>query len=247
MSEVVLRFKSVHLQNERTICIRTPRDPSSTECITIFLDAELYRDRVGAVSVIDELGSEVASSWFIFISMESIEARWLECPCYAPFAHFIAEELLPWIEARFEMCRVRQRTLVGLSYTGLAAAFVARRYPDLFHRIVSQSGSFWWKDCWLVDQYRSAAPSSTEFYLDVGLKEVQENVRHREDVLQVVSQLDGVRRLRDALLLTGHSVRYVEFDGGHEFAAWRQTLPGALRWSLRCRTSRNRQITDSSS
>jgi enterochelin esterase-like enzyme len=72
----------------------------------------------------------------------------------------------------------------------------------------------------------------TEFFLDVGTKEVQENVRHREDVLQVVLQIDGVRRFRDVLLLAGHTVRYVEFDGGHDFSAWRRTLPDALRWAL---------------
>lgn len=62
--------------------------------------------------------------------------------------------------------------------------------------------------------------------------ELDENVRHREDVLQVVSQIDGVRHFRDVLLLAGNSVRYVEFDGGHDFAKWRQTLPDALRWAL---------------
>lgn len=46
-------------------------------------------------------------------------------------------------------------------------------------------------------------PVPTEFYLDVGTQETQENVRHREDVLQVVSQIDGVRRFRDVLLLQG--------------------------------------------
>ena len=50
--------------------------------------------------------------------------------------------------------------------------------------------------------------------------------------MQVVSQIEGVRRFRDVLRLRGHSVRYVEFDGGHDFTAWRQTLPEALQWAL---------------
>lgn len=232
MNEVINRFKSVHLQNERTVWILAPREPSSVENVTVFLDGELYRERVGAISVIDDLGGGIASSWFIFVSMESIEARWVECPCYPPFAKFLVEELLPWVEARCEMKSIRQRTLVGLSYTGLAAAFVAVEYPGVFHRVISQSGSFWWKDCWLPERYRSASQTPTEFYLDVGTEEVQENVQHREDVHQVVSQIDGVRRMRDALILAGYTVKYVEFDGGHEFAAWRQTLPEALRWAL---------------
>jgi enterochelin esterase-like enzyme len=76
------------------------------------------------------------------------------------------------------------------------------------------------------------APVPTDFYLDVGTEEVAESVRHRADVLQVVSQIEGVRRFRDVLRLRGNSVRYVEFEGGHDFIAWRQTLPEALRWAL---------------
>ena len=45
--------------------------------LTVFLDAELYRDRVGAVRLLDELISDkqLADSWFVFVSVESAEAR----------------------------------------------------------------------------------------------------------------------------------------------------------------------------
>src|SRR5689334_11539418 len=149
MNEVVSRFRSVHLQNERPIWVRPPRDPSSAEHVSVFLDGELYRDQVGANSVIDRLEDDIADSWFVFVSMESVEARWRECPCHQPFARFVTEELLPWLNARHpELRLVRKRTLIGLSYTGLAAAFVAKECPGIFQRVVSQSGSFWWNDCW---------------------------------------------------------------------------------------------------
>ena len=229
---VVDTLKSKYLQNERPIWVRQPSTGSS-ESLTIFLDGELYRERVDAPSVIDALQGEIADSWFVFVSTATIEARWLECPCYPPFAQAIVEELLPLLDRRYpEMKAIRRRVLVGLSYTGLAAVFVAKQYPESFRRVISQSGSFWWNDCWLADQVRSQPQSPTEFYLDVGTKEMHENVRHREDVLQVVSQIEGVRRFRDALRITGHSVRYVEFEGGHDFADWKQSLPDALRWAL---------------
>jgi enterochelin esterase-like enzyme len=233
VNEVVSRFRSVHLQNERLIWVRPPRDPSSAQHVSIFLDGELYRDRVGANSVIDSLQDDIADSWFVFVSMESVEARWLECACYQPFARFVAEELLPWLSTQHqELLRVRNRTLIGVSYSGLAAAFLAKECRGIFQRVISQSGSFWWNDCWLAEQYRSSARVPTDFYLDVGAHELAENVRHREDVLQVVSQIEGVRSFRDVLRLKGHAVRYVEFEGGHDFTAWRQALPGALQWAL---------------
>ena len=73
---------------------------------------------------------------------------------------------------------------------------------------------------------------SDRVYLDAGSRETAENVQHREDVLQVVSQIEGVRRFRDVLSCQGYSVKYVEFDGGHEFSAWAKTLPEALSWAL---------------
>ena len=233
MNEVLARFKSVHLRNERMIWVRPPRDRSSAGHVSIFLDGELYRDQVGANSVIDRLQGDIADSWFVFVSMESAEARWLECACYQPFARFVAKELLPWLSTQHhELQFVRKRTLIGLSYTGLAAAFVAKEFPGIFQRVISQSGSFWWNDCWLSEQYRLSARVPTDFYLDVGTKELAENVLHRKDVMQAVSQLEGVHRFRDVLRRKGHSVKYVEFDGGHDFTAWRQTLPEALRWAL---------------
>ena len=233
MNEVISRFTSAHLQNERLIWVRPPRDRSSAEHLCVFLDGELYRDEVGANSVIDDLQGDLADSWFVFVSMESVEARWLECPCHPPFARFVAKELLLWLNNQYQELRfVGTRTLIGVSYTGLAAAFVVKEFPGLFQRVISQSGSFWWNDCWLAEQYRSSARVPTDFYLDVGTAEVAENVLHREGVLQTVSQIDGVHRFRDVLRRKGYSVRSVEFDGGHDFASWRQTLPAALRWAL---------------
>jgi enterochelin esterase family protein len=236
MPETHHRLKSRHLGNERSIWVIPPRDPAQPAELAVFLDAERYRDRVGAVSIIQELTtlSALANTLFVFVSEHSAEARWLECPCHPPFATFINDELLPWLESHHPSIRgASKRVLIGLSYTGLSAAYVAFRAAGRWNKVISQSGSHWANDGWLAEQYRQHSHSlPIRFYLDVGRGETAENVRHKEDVLQVISQIDGVRRFRDALQATGHEVRYVEFDGAHDYAAWSQTLPGALRWAL---------------
>lgn len=236
MREIVERLPSVHLGNERTVWIREPADPAGARHLTIFLDAELYRDRIGVDQVIDWLAARraVADSWFVFVSAATVEAHWVECPCHPPFARFVVEELLPWLAHRFPgTASVGNKVLVGLSYTGLAAAYVVRQYPGVFRKVIAQSGSFWWNGGRIVDLYRELPQRvPTEFFLDVGAKETATNVRHRDDVLQMVSQVAGVRAFRDELLRQGHTVEYVEFDGGHEAAGWRSSLPAALRWAL---------------
>ncbi len=234
MSETTHQIRSVHLGNERAIWIRRP--PRDASHLVVVLDAELYRERVGARALFDELEGrgEIASAWVVFVSMHSFEARRKECPCHPAFARFMGEELLPWLERLHPELAGPDlgRVLVGLSYTGLAAAFVARELPGKFGRVIAQSGSFWWNDCWLASRFGELTqPLPTAFYLDVGDRETTTNVRH-VDVVQVVSQIEGVDRFEAALRATGHQVVRVDFEGGHDFVAWQQSLPGALRWAL---------------
>ena len=247
MKEARHILKSIRLGNERAVWVRQPERRATN--LTVFLDAELYRDRVGATSIIDALDSQgdIDSSLFVFVSMESPASRWVECPCYSPFAQFIEEELFSWLEEAYPNAReAQERVIAGLSYTGLAAAYVSMMNPSRFTKVIAQSGSFWSNDFWIIEYFEKLRTKpKAEFYLDVGLQETQENVLHKEDVFQAVSQIEGVKRFRDALLRHGYDPRYVEFEGGHDFAAWSLTLPGALRWALpSARREPNRAVTD---
>lgn len=233
MTEYTDRIRSKYLGNDRLVWILPPRSGRSDN-LTVFLDGEFYRERIGAVELISRLTEgAIADSWFVFVSIKNFEARWIECPCFPPFPRFVVDELLPRLEQCFpEIRSVRRRVLAGLSYTGLAAAYVAKERPGVFQSIISQSGSFWWNDCWLVQAYENTPLGiATDFYLDVGRMEIEENVR-QGDVLQVVSQVTGVGRFRDVLIKQGMNVNYREFDGGHDFSCWKKMLPEALRWAL---------------
>ncbi len=234
MKETQHNLKSAHLANERAVWVREPEHRATN--VTVFLDAELYRDRVGATSIIDALDAEsdIDRSLFVFVSMESAASRWVECPCYFPFSQFIEEELFPWLESAYPCAlEAQERVIVGLSYTGLAAAYVSMINPSRFTKVIAQSGSFWSNDCWIIDYFEKLDPKpKTEFYLDVGQQETQDNVLHKEGVLQTISQIEAVKKFRDALLRHGYQPHFVEFDGGHDFTAWSVTLPDALRWAL---------------
>lgn len=234
--ETCHRLRSAHLQNERTLWVRRPPAGARPRHLALVLDAELYRDGVNASAIIDTLENErrIGDTLFVFVSTASAAARWLECPCYPPFARFVLEELLPFIETLVPAAAAaHERVIVGLSYTGLAVAFVAAQPTANFTRVIAQSGSFWSNDCWLAEHIRQTPPPArTAFHLDVGTRETATHVRHKEDLVQTLSQIEGVHRFRDALLAHGRTVRYVEFDGGHDFKGWAQTLPDALAWAL---------------
>ena len=234
--ETAHRFKSANLGNERSVWILGRADPAKPCNLTIFLDGEIYRDEMGAVALLAELESrgEISDSLHVFVSHhEDPEARWRECPCHPPFAAFILGELLPWLEQNYPGIRSsRERVLVGLSYTGLAATYIALQSGG-FTKVIAQSGSYWSNDGWLIAQFeKRPGRLPTDFYLDVGSEETAENVEHRPGVRQVISQVDATRKMRDVLRRKGHTVEYLEFTGGHDTARWRETLPASLRWAL---------------
>jgi len=233
--ESVHRLKSAVLGNERNVWVTPPLDPATCSQLTVFLDAEMYRDNVHAAAICETARREgaIPDSWFVWISSESIEARWKECPCHPPFARFIVDEFLPWLASTHpDTRRATWRTLVGLSYTGLAAAYVAHERPGVFARVIAQSGSFWWHDAWLCNHVTRQGAQDVAFWLEVGARETQTNLKHQPDVVQAMSQIAGVQRMRDALVAQGYEVKYVETaDGAHDTSAWARSLPSALRWA----------------
>jgi enterochelin esterase family protein len=235
MKESVHRIRSEALGNERTVWIVEPKNPIRAERVLIFLDGEPYREQFHVTEMVRELVAEgrMADCWIVYVSHLDIETRARECPCYPPFARFVAVELLDFLAVREpRLGETMERVLIGFSYTGLAAAFVAREFPGRFQKVIAQSGSFWSDDCWLVHEYaRSASPVPTQFFLQIGRKEFQTNVRHSAHVVQKISQIEGVMRFRDVLVATGHGVKYFESDGGHEYGNWIRALPVALEWA----------------
>jgi enterochelin esterase-like enzyme len=52
--------------------------------------------------------------------------------------------LLTWLaRGHIDFSRIKRRVLAGLSYTGLAAAFVAKEYPGAFQRICGMTKWRW--------------------------------------------------------------------------------------------------------
>lgn len=236
MPEIHHTLKSSILGNERSIWARVPEKTKAKLNLLIILDAELYRNRVQAPGILEELfdNGTLSDILVVYVSYANMDTRWIECPCYPPFASFIAHEVQPWIESNYpSVIGARERVIAGLSYTGLAASFVALSHDGLFTKVISQSGSYWSNDCWLSNQLdHIKLKNPPAFFLDVGDKETQEYVWHKEDVIQTKSQVAGVEHFREKLLKNGYAVRYDTFPGGHSAEAWATSLPNALRWAF---------------
>ncbi len=146
-------------------------------------------------------------------------------------ARFVADELVPYLEAHLPLIARREaRCLGGSSFGAVATLSTAVRYPDTFGRLLLQSGSFAgasgecvepMDDLWtpvyeFVRRYTAAPTAVAErVFMSCGLFEpmITEN-----------------RAIRPVLKETGMQVVMGEALDGHTWGCWRDHLGIALPW-----------------
>jgi enterochelin esterase family protein len=199
----------------------------------LFLDGELYWDRVDAPSVLQRLteSRKIPPTTAWFLSGNGAAARHVDYVCNSAFAEFVAGEVVDRI--RTEHPNVGQIVLAGLSLSGLAAAHIATRFPNAFRAVICQSPSFWWNDGRFADEFPVAPTSSPPIWVCVGDQETERGVSHPPSgLVQNASQIDGCDRVCESLRTKGYDIAYHYFFGGHDPACWRDDLALALPWAL---------------
>lgn len=209
-------------------------DHQAGQPLLVFLDAELYLERVGAEAVLDSLQAQalVPPTFAVFVSSESQPARHVDYVCDAGYARFLESDLLPFVHGRCPGVDSSKVVLIGLSLRGLAAAHAALT-TSRFRAAICQSPSMWWQQERLTSSLPSSSATSPRFWISVGDAETTSGVTHPPGgLVQAVSQLDSCRRGADAFERAGYSIRYRVFHGGHETPCWRDDLMLALPWAL---------------
>ena len=110
---------------------------------------------------------------------------------------------------------------------GLAAACAAVDHPEVFGKILAQSGSFYRAPTGeepesLARQMANSPRLPLQFYIEVGLLETAA-IPSRDP-----SMLTANRLLRDVLIAKGYEIEFRDRFSGHEHAAWRATLSDGL-------------------
>lgn len=207
----------------------SPRPPVSA---VLFLDGELYLERVQAPAVIQQLfgTTRLPPAVSIFLSNHSAAARHADFTCEPRYAAFVAEDVTGWVRASYP--NVENIMLAGLSLSGLASAFAATRYPTAFSATICQSPSFWWEEGRFFKELATAATPGQKLWVSVGDRETDANVSHPPSGLfQKLTQIEGCQAGCAALRSKGYDVNFRTYAGGHDPACWREELPDALRWA----------------
>jgi len=221
------KIASAILKNERKVWVYTPADytPGGERYpLLVAFDGEAYTKLVPVPVILDNLAAtkRIPPMVAIVLDNPTPTSRNVELPCSAPFADFLAREVVPWMRENYHATTVAACTVVGgSSYGGLAAVWAGLRHPEVFGRVLSQSGTFWWKPDgeaepeWLIKQFVNSAKVPVRLFLEVGLMESQ--LTWDEGPPMVVTN----RHMRDVLTEKGYPILYQEFNGGHEYLNWR--------------------------
>ena len=145
-------------------------------------------------------------------------------------ARFIAQELLPALEARYPLYKqASHRGLMGASFGAVASLSTAWRYPDLFGRLLLQSGSFAFTDIgthWRGPLFDKVVEFVNAFREAPG--------RPSERVFLSCGQYESLiyenRSIVPLLQATGMAVRFEEARDGHNWENWRDRLRAGLSW-----------------
>lgn len=191
-----------------------------------------YADMVEVTSTLDHL---IAEGRIPSVLAVVVSGTLDELPCVPEFEQFLADDLMPWMRQTYHATSDPKQTVIaGSSMGGLASACAAVNHPEVFGKVLSQSGSYWWNREYgsreegddftnaelLTRQINSMDRVPVDFYIEVGLMEFE-------------GQLDTNRRFRDALLANGYKVDYREFNGNHSYVNWRETFGEGLVSLLR--------------
>ncbi len=105
--------------------------------------------------------------------------------------------------------------VLGSSFGGLMALYTGLRMPEIFGKVISQSGVFEseGRDFAAVDLIHARRSNELKIWMDVGNFDwlVEDN-----------------RRLQPILQENGYDVTYHEFNGGHNYTCWQNELGSAL-------------------
>lgn len=142
------------------------------------------------------------------------------------FRRFLVEEVLPLVE-RHAPCDGR-RVAWGASLGGLLSAQLAWQYPEIFQKVVSQSGAFLFSE----DMDQANPFVGSEGFLKVVRKEGGKNLAWHLDCGTLEWLLASNRNLRTELAGMGMRVALVERSAGHNWINWRNGIAAGLQFAL---------------
>ena len=185
-----------------------------------YSDDQLGAARIVLDNLIADGRAEPALAVFIDPRVNGQNLRQEQYVQNPDFAAFVAEELVPTIDAAFRTRAERDgRVILGTSLGGLFSAYLGLLHPDTFGKLAIQSPAFWvseslaWWTGPSIYAMMEEAGATFEVYMSTG------TINDTED---------GARQMRDVFNANGHALTYREVPEGHSWGNWRALIDEVL-------------------
>lgn len=205
---------------ERTVWLYQPPVDTPAPLMVVY-DGRDYLRRGKLPEVIDQL---IAQGAIPPIALAMIDhgkkSRYFEYNNSEMTLGILLEGVFPLAQRELRLTEPGAYGVIGASMGGLMALYTGLRFPQIFSRVISQSGAFLMKPRGpmvegLIDYLLRSQPTlPLKIWQDVGTYEWL---------------LESNRALHTTLQTRGYDVTYREFNAGHNYTAWRDQLPEALQ------------------
>jgi glucoamylase len=182
--------------------------------VIYFQDGNEYLNQAKAIQIQRNLVKAGKIKPFIMVFLAPKD-RMKEYWASDDYAKFVATEVVPAIDAKYNTIKTREgRAILGASLGGITSVWVGLKYPEIFSKLGGQSSSFWIDNGRVVKELEKLDANKTKFkfYFDDGALEGAEDTR----------------RVNVMLRAKGYPVTYVEGETGHNWTSWRDRLAEAF-------------------
>jgi enterochelin esterase-like enzyme len=204
---------------KRTVLLYHP--PAAEPCpLLVVLDGQDYRRRAKIANVVDNLIAQgrirpVA----LALPYHGGGARAVEYACSEATLGFLLYDLLELARRELNLVDVQDNPgaygILGASMGGLMALYAGLRAPEVFGRVLSQSGAF-------------AMTEHTSVVFGLARYGPVPPLRVWMCAGRYEWLLDCNRRMHALLVERGYEVVYDEYSGGHNYPSWRDHLGRGL-------------------
>ena len=184
--------------------------------LLIVYDGQDYLQRGKLATMVDNLMADGRIQPLALAFLPNA-GRWrsVEYACSDATILWLDQIILPLAREKLNLIDIDKQPgafgVLGASLGGTMSLYTGLRMPDVFGRVISQSGAFMIesRNFAIVDLVRHGQAQGIEIWMDVGrLDTLLEDNRHMYRLLQEKE----------------YNVAYREFSGGHNYTAWRDDL-----------------------
>ncbi len=190
--------------------------------LLVVLDGKDYATRAKLPIIVDNLIAQKRMRPIaLAMPQNGGQARFVEYLCSDSTLGFLIRDVLPLAAEHLHLQSIEETPgaygILGASMGGLMALYSGLRLPDIFGKVISQSGAFGFdlegSESVIYDLVRNIEQRPVKIWMDVG----------RYEWLLSVN-----RKMLGLLNAQGYAPIYREYSGGHNYTSWRNEVVSAL-------------------